>query len=223
MKISRYMRLCGSSIVLAALMLLQGTPVWAAIIEAPIFQTTSTVEDGGTVSLGFVVTNNNPFDVILDYALLTVFPGPPDLSDYANFPTVTNWSPTIVAGGTVPFNYNFQVAPPDTNEPVDFGTNNVTFATEWSPLLGNPLVTIVGQQGGLVILDNANSLIPTADFQQGVAGLFNGVIPLNPIYVGGQQDIVTAKIYVYDVPEPATLALIGIGLATLTLSQRRKS
>ena len=167
--------------------------------------------------MNFTVHNNNAYPVILDYAMLSIFNIRPAPTDYANYPTVTLWSPIIPANSSQAFDYTFTVSTPPPNDlPVDFGVNPVTFSTEWSPLLGSVIGAFSNFGDLTLILDNDASLTPSANYGPGVADLLAGEVPPSPIDVGGQQATVFGQIVVYDTPElSSTWALLAAGVLSL--------
>ena len=198
----------------------------ATMIEQPCYQVTSVPELGQQVQLDFNVINDNDFSVILDYALVTVYNTAGDPSDYANYPSFVTWFPIIAADSTQSFVISFTVSTPSPGDTdMDTGINSVTFATEWSPLVGTPLLAFATPQFGLVVIDNDNNLIPTANYAAGVAGLLNGIVPTSPIDVGGQSAETWARINVYDTPDGvSTLALLDIStLSLLACDWRRRT
>lgn len=230
-KISRF-RLVGLFIPILALLLMVGsaTPVRAdGITIAPLHQAQTVPEESQLyqVFLDYTINNNNPFPVILDYALFTVFKGPEDYEDHGDWPYFVQWDPVIAANSSSNWvvSVDIEPGPPCTPIDCDNGVDPITFSTEWSQLIGNYAVFPLppGFNGYIVVIDNNNNLVPSANYGNGVNDLMNGVVPSSPIDVGGQQSTVAGTLTVYDTPEPGTMLLLGSGLLSLAGVVRRKS
>jgi hypothetical protein len=225
-KVSRY-GIAGLSIPIVVFLLLVGTatPAWAdGISVTPLYQAQVVPEEGQTVQFDYTISNNNAYPVILDYALFTIFPGPPDPGDNGSWPWFSQWFPVIAADSSSNWVVSIGISNggPCTPADCDFGVDPTTFSSEWSPLVGSALVVPTPFNSYLVLIDNDLNLVPTANYGNGVNGLLNGVVPGSPIDVGGQQATVNGTLVVYDTPEPGTMLLLGSGLLGLAGAVRRK-
>jgi hypothetical protein len=219
----------GRLLAFGLMALLPHHAAWANIIEQPQFQLISVPELGETSQIQFTVINQNDTAMILDYAMYAFKNIGGDSADNTINQMWNTWHLTIAPSGqpgdqqtwVIDFSVNPQ-DPPGTT--LDTGRNSVLFATEWSPLVGTPSEVLngAGQPVG-VITDDDNALTPTTNYVNGVAGLFNGIVPSSPIDEGGQQSSVTAEIDVYDVPDnSSTLGLLGIAAVSLLACDWRR-
>src|ERR1039458_541806 len=175
----------------------------AGITVSPLNQIVGVPEEGQIAEMSYTISNNNPFAVILDYALVTIKNVGFDHSDYANYPDFDDWFPVIPANDTSTWVLSFHVSDggPCTPTDCDSGLNPITFSTEWSPLVGSAIIVGAPNVGFLVFIDNDLNLDPSANYVNGVADLNLGLVPDAPIDIGGQQATVSGDLVVYDTPE----------------------
>jgi len=175
-------------------------------------------EDNPSVSLTFQVQNPNPFPLIVDFAMWSEAFASGDKSDA---PTGIGWPTadlTIAGGGTG--NYSITMPLPNEIDYDDQGVTSVSFEIELSPLDGKtppPVNTVTAANSGTFWLDETgNGDLP----QQPAENMaLNGQDPFpNLLYADGVyavdangNHIVTSQVTVYDIPEPDSLLLLGIG------------
>jgi hypothetical protein len=181
--------------------------------------------------------------LILDYAFASITPGPPDLTDLAQF-TGANGSGGLVSGdltigpnGTGNYIYSFS-SPGDAAgaaEDADFGLDPVIFAIEMSVQPGNcigPPVNTISSKTPLVVWVDLSNCGNTAN-AGALASILNGqnpqsnVPPNNLLYPNGLigqgplGPFGMSTVQVNDVPEASSLYLTIAGLLGLAGIRRR--
>lgn len=200
--------------------------------------------DPGPVAVQFSVTNNTGIPLILDYALATIIHGGPDDDDFINFSGINgdqglagglgNQALFLRIGATGTFNYSVYSPGDRGDEDNDFGIDPVTFSVEYSPFIGgNTNNNLIANIFGVLLvnptLDNAMDPLALATLNSYFT-LPPGVQPVQPaiptlLYANGiTGGPVDSTVNVFDVPEPSSLSMIGLGLAGLAglLARRRK-
>ena len=242
MKLSRtcsYSSLRWFGLVLAVLIgcsSARGAALLPPVIISPVSGALLT-EGGGPVTLDFMVHNPNGVTLILDYAFASITPGPPDLTDFAQF-TGTNGNGGLVSGdltigpnatGNYIYSFSSPADLPGAPENADFGVDPVIFAIEMSEepavCVGPPVNTISSKTPLVVWVDlsgcgdtpNAGALTSILNGQNPQSN----VPPNNLLYTNGLigQGVLgpfgMSSVQVNDVPEASSLFLTVAGLLGL--------
>src|SRR5260370_949271 len=175
-------RSVGLVVAMAALFCMMPVATWAGplllppIVFAPRGQT---ILEGQNTSLTFTVFNPDPFPLILDYAMATI-KTTHDTTDWLHFAGnngdagLASASLIIAPFGFGQYKYNFITDALDAG-PAKDGRNDVRFAIEMSPILGNGRIFVVNVNGvflGLVLPNNPPNVVNPA--------VLNNLLGANP-------------------------------------------
>jgi hypothetical protein len=171
----------------------------------------------------FQVTNTTGFDLLLDYALCIITPGPPDTDDKASFAGaggsngLASGALTIANKATGLYTYNI-ITP---NQPLgpDFGNNRVDFYVEYQINTGTTAPPTISSAQGFVVFEAQNSVNYTED--PTALNKLQNFTPLNPgetLFTGNNPaalifadstvaDNDSPNIRVNDVPEPSSIVM----------------
>jgi len=178
----------------------------------------SPILEGNTASFTFTVQNNTANFLILDEARLTIgTPTLPDGTDRPSYPVNVSFAPYIAPGGVGVYDYT---AKTDALDYGDYGISPITFEIWMSEIAGLPT--------SLPPVINTLGPCPAAAQIAGPCTVITFYEPfLNPPFlVGPQHEADNLRnplpFRVNDLPEPSSLALVGIAGLGLLRKQRRQ-
>ncbi len=188
----------------------------------------SVAENGGTFFLTVTVKNNDPYRVILDFALATITPNGPDPDDTAYFSGakgangkpngslgLVNAPTSLLPGQTGLFVYSLTTSPDVPPPPIpDYGVNTFAFSIEMRKVNNNVFVPgpLPAAQGILFYNTTPGDQTPNGGV---LDQLLNFQAPPlgSQLYQGGEMGVpypATSKIQVYDTGAPAPPLLFGL-------------
>jgi len=173
----------------------------------------SAIQEGQQAFFSFTVQNNTANFVLLDLAELVIHtPAVPDATDWPYDPVNVSFAPFIAPGGMGVYNYTASTDPADFG---DFGVSPVTFQIYMSEIAAPPV--------GLPPV--INTLLPCpapAQFAGCTIDTFFGPAQTGPQHEADNfQNPILFR--VNDMPEPASLALVGIAFLGLYAASRRRN
>jgi hypothetical protein len=203
--------------VTAAVSLVFVAGALAQIVTTPTNTVASAPEEEYQTTIGpfyWTIQNENSYSVVLDFAFWSVAPiAQPDSTDHVTGIWPITGAVTLGPGDSTQYGawYVISTASP-TDTDLDDGVDPLIFENEWSP--GTFSESLNQANTGTIYplaLATGGSQTPSSYYDAGVSDLLQGNSITNPIDVGGQLSIVGGAITVYDVPEPSTSVLLGLG------------
>lgn len=191
-------------------------PTFEAVPENP--QTSLTV--------AYTLTNDTAGTLYLDYMLATIVPTGPDPTDMATFAGLSNTLDAfaIPAGAQATWYFNLVTRGGFGCDPCDYGVNPLSFMVEYnavSPFWQSPATADINAPGTGMIMtpyftDNPRESQTVLDeLQACYNNPSTGLCTSDELFQGGingSPDPAVTYVYVYDVPEPGSIALVVAGM-----------